>query len=503
MAFVLVLLAGFPVAAQPPADTFSPSGASVPTLTLNDVLRMALERNLDLQAQQYDTRAGDAEVSKAYGLYDPVLDLAYAEGESRQRLNLQFYSAQSRERYRQFDLGLTQKIPTGADLSLEFTNLRSDQDPAPGMNPSYEGELTFSLVQPLLRGFGSTVTEQDILFAVKDRDISIEDLRESAFLVLADSRDTFFEVLRLRDNVRYREASVALAASLLKENRARVKAGVLPRVDELEAEFGLKQRERDLLDAQREYRDGLDGLALLLDLKAPIALVDGQPGIPEIHPDLSEGYAEALAKRPDVQRRLRTIERLELQSRIARNELLPALDLAASYGHKGLGRDYSDNLRDLGSNDFRNWEVGLTLSYPLGNREARHEYRRSEFERKGREAQLGQLKNQVHTEVQAAIRLLGVSRKKIDVSASQLAFAEEKLRTLLKRKEVGLATTRQVLEGEEDYALAQTDQAAALSDYNKAVTEYYKVTGQLLDQEHVRFVDEFKNESQPLLQYKP
>jgi outer membrane protein TolC len=183
--------------------------------------------------------------------------------------------------------------------------------------------------------------------------------------------------------------------------------------------------------------------------------------------------------------------------------LLPSLDLSASYGHRGLGEDYSDNLRDLGSDDFRNWEVGLTLSYPLGNREARHEYRRSEFERKGREAQLSQLKNQVRTEVQAAIRLLRVSRKKIDVTASELDFAEEKLRTLLKRKEVGLATTRQVLEGEEDYALAQTDQSAALSDYNKAVTEYLKVTGQLLEQEHVRFVDAFDDESQSLLGYAP
>jgi outer membrane protein TolC len=200
---------------------------------------------------------------------------------------------------------------------------------------------------------------------------------------------------------------------------------------------------------------------------------------------------------------LRNIERLELQSRIARNALLPSLDLSASYGHRGLGEDYSDNLRDLGSDDFRNWEVGLTLSYPLGNREARHEYRRSEFERKGREAQLSQLKNQVRTEVQAAIRLLRVSRKKIDVTASGLAFAEEKLRTLLKRKEVGLATTRQVLEGEEDYALAQTDQSAALSDYNKAVTEYLKVTGQLLEQEHVRFVDAFDDESRSLLGYAP
>lgn len=500
---VLLLLSWQPAAAQPSMQEDVQTSSIVLTLTLPDALRLALERNLDLQAQQYDTRASDSEINKAYGLYDPTLGLEYAEGETRQRLNLQFYSAQSKERYRRFNLGLTQKLPTGADLNLEFINLRSDQDPSPGLNPSYDSALTFSLVQPLLKGFGSTVTEQDILFAVKGRDLAIEDLRESAFLTLADTRDAYFEVLRLRDNLRYREASVALATTLLKENRARVKAGVLARVDELEAEFGLKQRERDLLDAEREYRDGLDGIALLLNIRGEIALADEQVGIPEVKADLFDGYRQALVKRPDVQRRLRNIERLELQSRIARNAILPALDLAASYGHTGLGREYSDDLDDLGSDRFRNWEIGLTLSYPLGNREARHEYRRSEFERKGRQAQLGQLKNQVHTEVQAAIRLLSVSREKIDVTASGMAFAEEKLRTLLKRKEVGLATTRQVLEGEEDYALAQTDHAGALSDYNKAVTEYYKVTGRLLEEEHVRFVGDFDHESQSLLGLEP
>lgn len=499
LSFILVMLACGPVAALPPEAQAAPVASSPLVLSLNDALRLALERNLDLKTRQYDTRAGDAEVKKAYGLYDPVLDLEYAEGKTRQRLNLQFFSAQSKERYRTFNLGLTQKLPTGADLSFDFTNQRSDQDPSPQLNPSYGSEATLGFVQPLLKGFGSTVTEQDILFAVKGREIAIEDLRESAFTVLADTRDSYFEVLRLRDNVRYREASVALASSLLKENQARVRAGVLPRVDELEAEFGLKQRQRDLLDAEREYRDALDGLALLLDIKGTIALADEQPKPSDLQTDAEDGYRQALAKRPDVLRRLRNIERLELQSRIARNATLPALDLAASYGYRGLGQEYSDDLRDITSTDFPNWEIGLTLSYPLGNREARHEYRRSEFERKGRQAQLSQLKNQIRTEVLAAIRLLEVSRKKIDVTASELTFAEEKLRTLLKRKEVGLATTRQVLEGEEDYALAQTDQSAALSDYNKAETQYLTVTGQLLEAEHVHFVDNFDDETRPLL----
>lgn len=498
LTLILVPLTFCCAAAQSP-DMGRLPGGGASVLTLRDVLRLALERNLDLKAQQYETRASDAEISKAYGLYDPVIGLEYAEGESRQRLNLQFYSAQSSERYRRFNLGLRQKIPTGGDLYLDFTNQRADQQPAPGLNPYYEGAVTLSLVQPLLKGFGGTVTEQNILFAVKGRDMAIEDLRESAFRVVADTRDAFFEALRLRDNVGYRQASVALADSLLRENRARVKAGVLPRVDELEAEFGLKQRQRDLLDADREYLDGLDALALLLDIQDEIALPDVPPGIPDAVADVQQGVAQALAKRPDVQRRMRDIERLELQSRIAGNAVLPALDLAAAYGHRGLGQDYSDNLRDIGSDDFRNWEIGLTLSYPLGNREARHEYRRSEFERKGRQAQLTQLKNRVRTEVRAAIRLLEVSRKKIDVTSSQLAFAEEKLRTLLKRREVGLATTRQVLEGEEDHALAQTEQAAAMTDLHKAVTGYYKVTGQLLEREGVRFVDTFHNEAASLL----
>jgi outer membrane protein TolC len=52
---------------------------------------------------------------------------------------------------------------------------------------------------------------------------------------------------------------------------------------------------------------------------------------------------------------------------------------------------------------------------------------------------------------------------------------------------VGLATTRDVLEGEEDLALARTDQITALADYNKAVTEYLRVTGQLLEYEGIHF----------------
>ncbi len=461
---------------------------SAEPLDLREAQRMALERNLDLRAETFATRASDAVVRSRYGLYDPRATATFAEGADRDRVNSQVLSVESEVEYRRFDFSLTQKLPTGADLTAALTNRRQRTltDPRPGINPSYDSELRLTLAQPLLRNFGRTVTEEQILFAVKDREISVDNLRESAFALVASVRDAFFEILRARDQLDYRQTSVALAEKVLTESRARVDAGVLPPVDLLEAEVGLKARERELLDARRDLDDAHDNLALLINLSAPFQVAPEALGQPEIEAGEEMGLRSAFELRPDLLRQGREIERQALESRIARNRALPSLDLTGSYAHKGLGEDYSDVADDLASEDLRGWEVGLTLSYPLGNREARNDYRRSELRLKEAHSRLAQLREEVRREVRAALRGLEVSRKKIEVASQGRELAEEKLRILLKRKEVGLATTRDVLEGEDDLAAARTDQIAALAEYNGAVTAYLKVTGQLLEHEGIR-----------------
>ncbi len=498
--FLLVLFL-FPllsVAAEP--ARWEPPVATGP-LTLPQVIRLTLERNLNLRAEQFDTRASQAAVRREYGLYDPQLLIGFATGESQQQINQQFPEVKKHSQFSLLDFSLAQQLPSGGALTLGFDNQRNKEKEGPfsEINPAYESELALQLSQPLLKGFGRSVAEQDILFAVNDRQVAIQDLREVAFALLAEVRNAYYELLRLRDNLRFREISVALAKKILKEASARVRAGVLPPVDILEAEFGLKERQRLQLDADREYRDGLDRLALLMSSPWPLAIADEPLGRPVLAVDEEQGVRQALGKRPDLQRRIRQLERLDLEQRLARNDLLPGLDLTASYAYKGLGGDYSDDLNDIGSGDYPNWLVRLSLSYSLGNRTARHEYSRTLLRIKGRQAELAQLQEEIRSEIRAAIRLLEVNDKKIEVATSGQAFAEEKLRILLKRQEVGLATIRQVLEGEADQAQARTDQVAALADYNKATTRYLQVSGQLLEKEGVRFQGIFEDESQPLL----
>jgi outer membrane protein TolC len=363
--------------------------------------------------------------------------------------------------------------------------------------------LRLSLVQPLLKNFGRTVTEQTILFAVKDRERSVQDLRDQAFSVVGGVRDAYFEVLRSRDELAYRETSIEVARRVLKENQARVDVGVMAPIEILEAEVGLQTRERDLLEAQRLYLDALDNLALLLNVQEELAVGDERLAAPPLATDPEDGFRTALAGRPDVQSRLRDIERLQIEQEVAKNSRLPSLDLSAAYAHKGLGRDYEDDLQDIGDARFPNWEVGLTLSYPLGNRAARNEVLRNRVRLKGQEARLAQLREEVRTDIRLTIRLLEVSAKKIAVTSRGRELAEEKLRTLLKRQEVGLATTRQVLEGEEDLAQAHTDQINSLAEYNRAVTQYLRVTGQLLEREGIVLAGTFDPTTEQALLQMP
>ncbi|WP_291315631.1 TolC family protein, partial [Desulfuromonas sp.] len=189
-------------------------------LSLRQAERMALERNLELRAATFVSRASDALVRKGFGIYDPRLEVLWTEGESRDLSNFQFFTGQTGVDNRRVDFSLAQTLPTGGELTASMTNRRDHvfAGDEPFLDPEYDSELKLSLVQPLLQGLGRTVTEQTILFAIKDREISVQNLRERGFEILARVRDVYFEVQRQREDLRFRETSVSLAQKVLEEN---------------------------------------------------------------------------------------------------------------------------------------------------------------------------------------------------------------------------------------------------------------------------------------------
>jgi outer membrane protein TolC len=133
--------------------------------------------------------------------------------------------------------------------------------------------------------------------------------------------------------------------------------------------------------------------------------------------------------------------------------------------------------------------VGLVFSYPLGNKAAKNEYVKSRLKGEQTRLQVRSLEESIANEVRAALRGIHSGFKQIEVTDRGAEFADQRLHSFIRRHEVGLATTKEVLDVETDLADAKNNQIAALVSYADAFTRLWLVTGELTERQGI-FVDE-------------
>ncbi len=99
--------------------------------------------------------------------------------------------------------------------------------------------------------------------------------------------------------------------------------------------------------------------------------------------------------------------------------------------------------------------------------------------------QIQSLQENITNEVRTAVRAIQSTFKQLEVTSRGRAYAEERLNAFIKKNQVGLATTKDVLDVENDLATAKGNETRALADYNSAVTRFWTVTGELLAREGI------------------
>lgn len=454
-----------------------------------EAIRIALERNLAVQSGLLQYQASAAAITEAQGLYDPRLQLLLDAATSRDAQNSSPVVTSENFATR-LNFSLLQKLPSGAELAAGINQRRDDNLLATtAYDPGWRNEFQLSLSQPLLKGFGRMSTEEPILLAAKGRDRAMATVSEEVTLLVADLRSTFAELRRARAILASRRASVGLAEQIVAENQAKVSAGLLPPLDLLEAQVALKSRQRELLDAEQAQEELRDRLAEQLNLTAPPEVVIDDFRRSDYRPAEEADLTYALSHRPDLRRAEVEVESRRLEAALAEERRRPSLDLLASYARKGLGDDYGASLDQSLQSDLQNWSVGLTLNYPLGNRQATGEAVRKKYlaESAGRDSE--RLREVARRELRTARRQIELGDVRLQVAAAGVDLAAEKLKNLLKRREVGLSTTRAIFEGESDLSRARTDLADAEALYENAMTSYLRASGRLLDQEGIRLIN--------------
>ncbi|HBA88505.1 MAG TPA: TolC family protein [Geobacter sp.] len=480
-ALCLLLTAAAPaMAQQPPLN-----------LTLKEAIRLSFERNLDLKVELYNPAMAEADIRRNLGIYDPLLSLGadYSRSNSTNTLNFRPQAIDQAT----VNASVSQLLPTGA---LVGVTARSGW--VSNSAKYYSNALDFTLSQPLLKGYGKEATELQISVSRFGKEGSIERFRTRLSDVVAQVRNDYFRLYNLRELLIVRKTSLALANRILDETRGRVKAGVLPAMEILNAEFVAATREKEVIDAERGVRDQMDVLrvTLQLDPGAEIVIVD-EPTRQSYGVAEDDAIGRAFANRPELAAQRSSVKINDLQQRVAKNRTLPDLALTASVGTGGFDQRFARGLEKTATIDEPSWGIGIQVSYPLGNRAAENDYIRNKLALEQAQTQLQSLQSVVSKEVKAAIRLVGSSYKQIEVTNRGRAYAEDRLRAFEKKNAVGLATTKDVFDVENDLVTAKGNQIQALVDYNNAITQLWRATGEILDREGIRVTD---RQADPLYQ---
>ena len=472
-------------------------------LSLQQAVKLAVENNLDVKAELFNTAMFEADVRKYRGIYDPILSgfLNYHESTSiPTNTVISGGTVNFEQKTLRYNAGISQLLPTGGTVGMSFNNnwIRNNSASRGDfriLNDYYQSDLVLEFAQPLLQSFGSDVTELNISTAGFNKEGSFDQFRLLLLNTVSQVTAQYFHLISARQDVEIRRSSLALAERILSDTKARVNAGVLPGMEILNAEFGVAARQRELIDAERLLLDQSDQLRLLIQLPGKGEIVPtGTLTRAEFIADEEAAVKTALAERPDLKLLETGLKLNQLQSRVARKQTLPNLLLTGSYAPTGLAEDYSRDLDRLASNKYPVWGVGLQLSYPLGNRSARNDHIRTKLKVEQTTTQIRSLQEAITNEVRTAVRGIESTYKQLEVTARGRAYAEERLNAFSKKNQVGLATTKDVLDVENDLATAKGNEVKALADYNSAVTRFWTVTGELLAREGIKLSEKDADE---------
>ncbi len=329
--------------------------------------------------------------------------------------------------------------------------------------------LSLSITQPLLQGFGSSVTlepltqsERDVVYAIRD----YEGFRRQ-FCV--DIITSYLGVIESRNNLANQVANTKSLVENRKRSELMGQAGRLPQfqVDQaLQQELSARDRE---ISSRTRLATTVDRFKITLgmpieielDLKAGAIKEMQELGVGDIDLTEAEAIRTALENRLDIKNSEGRVEDAERQVLVAKDALKFGLDLSAAVD---VPNERPGKAGKLNWHRFQ-WEVGLDLSLPFNKTNERNVYRRSLISYDAEVRQHSRFLDSVKQGLRTALRDLDQARRSYDIQQNSVTLAEQRVDSTKLLIDAGRAETRDFLDAQNSLLSAQNQLTSTLVDY--------------------------------------
>ncbi|MGH9339642.1 MAG: TolC family protein [Acidobacteriota bacterium] len=489
-------------------------------LTERQAIQMALENNLDINVERYAPLLSHWLIEGQRSVYDPIGRFAFHWDRTNTPTASVLQGGTSVTNIlTTYDYGYSQTFSTGTTVEAGFVGARNRttnffSSLVPAIDTSFQAVIR----QNLLEGFGRIAPDYQIEISRNNLEISRHEFERKAADLILQVQDRYWELQYALQDIEVKEKSLQLAETVLEQNQARLEIGTAARLEVVQAEAESALRRAELIRSQFGRRRIQDQLIKLIsnfedprDFPAQIVLAD-----PVYTPDTIEASFDQLAAsagelRPELQEAELQVINQEVNLDLSRNRLKPTLDLVAGYQQFGLGgtrvvRDFSqgfidapivdvipgglgDSLAQLFSSDFYGYVVGLDFRIPIFNTEARAQNAEAQLALNRSQLSKRSLEQTVALEIRDALTQVEMNQARLEAAAVAVRSARERLEGEQVRFDVGLGTTRELIEAQRDLLLAESVELQTRVDLIKSHNLLDRAVGRTFARQGIRLDD--------------
>ena len=419
-----------------------------------------------------------------------------------------------------FQSTLQKRAATGAVLQLQHNvAYLYSNSPANVFPSAYTVNTQLSITQPLLGGTaanpsGLEANRANIVIARLNADASVWNFKAAVMAHVRSVEQQYWALSQQQISLWSRETAVRLGEEILRRERAELEVGRATTADVAEAEQQLENFRLNLVTATSDVVTTERQLRNILGL--PPAdnrriVPDTAPTEARLEPDWETSVAQMLAFQPDIVQQQLLVRLTELQLLLARNQLLPQLNLNALYQFNGLGskldgaeavssgaglnvinpitslqnRNAGLNTQPQNVKDFNQWQVGLTFSMPIGFRAPLANTRQAQYQLLRQRAFLQQIVHQTTHSLSRFFIEVDANYKLFRTAQRLRSAAQLRLEAQRAFYEEGRITIDRLLDAVSQYANAIAQEAQYKTSYNTSIAALEEAKGTLLSYDNI------------------
>ncbi len=389
---------------------------------------------------------------------------------------------------------------------------------------NYTPNLSFTLTQPLLRGFGTDInslltqhptgatqsypgsaagTAPPIALARINFNQSRAEFERIVNYMVLNVEAAYFVLYGSYVNLYSTEQGLRQAHAVWSISKAKYEAGNIKITDYAQTGTQLEDFRAQRITALSNVLEKERALRVLCGL--PVE--DGErlipvdtPTVQEFKPDWESALKDTMMLRPELVIAREDVKRRQLELIREKNSLLPDVRMEAAYNIHGFGTRldgdgaFSDGstdnaFRDLAGTHFADYNIGITAAVPLGYRAQHASIRASNLRLAQAYIVLRDQERKAQNNLVVAYRLLISDYETIQRRRQGREWAALQVEARFKEFKAGRTTVDFVLTAQQQWATALTQEYQSITNYNLDLAAFQFVKGTLLAHDNIKILE--------------